>query len=214
MRIFAPPCYYENMMGNEKQNHKKPHNRQYERSERAMQSAILKLLKRHRGRITARQVAKAAGLSRQTIYNHHPNINQAISNNEEALLLEFSSGLDDQLKLLSRTTASHNGRIFYAILIFMARHKEVFCQICADHNNQGLLYKVVEAAYPRLEIAWLPIGLPAPEAGSERVEAYIHKSVGIIRRWGKETHCDVRRGGRCVDSLLQATTEAARSRAI
>lgn len=203
-----------NMMGIEKQNCKTPHNRRYERSERAMQSAILKILKRHRGRITARQVAKAAGLSRQTIYNHHPNINQAISNNEETLLQEFSSGLDDQLKLLSRTTANPNGRIFYAILIFMARHKEIFCQICADRNNQGLLYKIVEAAYPRLEITWLPIGVPAPEAGSERVEAYIHKSVGIIRRWGKETHCDVRRGSRCVDSLLYATENAAQSRLV
>ena len=202
------------MMGIEKQNRKTPHNRRYERSECAMQSAILKLLKRHRGRITARQVAKAAGLSRQTIYNHHPNINQAIINNEEVLVEEFSSGLDDQLKLLSRTTANPNGRIFYAILIFMTRHKENFCQICTDRNNQGLLYKIVEAAYPRLEITWLPMGVPAPEAGSERVEAYIHKCVGIIRRWGDDTHCDVRRGDRCVNSLLRTTEDLARGRSI
>lgn len=202
------------MMGIEKHSHKNPHNRRYEHNERAMQSAILKLLKRHRGRITARQVAKAAGLSRQTIYNHHPNINQAIVNNEEALIEEFSSGLDDQLRLLSRTTASPNGRIFYAILIFMTQHKEVFCSICADRNNQELLYKIVEAVYPKLEITWLPIGVPAPEAGNERVEAYIHKCVGIIRRWGEATHCDVRRGGRYVDSLLRTTEDLARGRPI
>lgn len=199
-----------NMMGIEKHSHKNPHNRRYEHSERAMQSAILKLLKRHRGRITAQQVAKAAGLSRQTIYNHHSSINQAIINNEAALLQEFSSGLDDQLRLLSHTTANPNGRIFYAILIFITRHKEAFCPICADRNNQGLLYKIVEAAYPRLEITWLPIGVPAPEEGSERVEAYIHKLVGIIRRWGVDTHCDVRWGGRCVDSLLRTTEDLAR----
>ncbi len=203
-----------NMMGIEKQNRKNPHNRRYERSERALQSAILKLLKRHRGRLTARQVAKAAGLSRQTIYNHHPNINQAIINNEEALVEEFSSGLDDQLRLLSRTTANPNGRIFYAILIFMTRHKEVFCPICVDRNNQGLLYKIVEVVYPSLEITWLPIGVPAPEAGSERVETYIHKCVGVIRRWGEATHCDVRRGGRCVDSLLRTTEYLAQGRPI
>ena len=202
------------MMGIKKHSHKNRHNRRYEHSERAMQSAILKLLKRHRGRLTARQVAKAAGLSRQTIYNHHPNINQAIINNEETLVEEFSSGLDDQLRLLSRTTANPNGRIFYAILIFMTRHKEIFCEICTDHNNQGLLYKIIEVAYPRLEITWLPIGVPAPEAGNERVEAYIHKCVGVIRRWGEATHCDVRRGGRCVDSLLRATEDLARGRPI
>ena len=120
------------MMGIEKHSRKNPHNRRYEHSERAMQSAILKLLKRHRGRITAWQVAKAAGLSRQTIYNHHPNINQAIINNEEALVEEFLSGLDDRLRLLSRTTANPNGRIFYAILIFITQHKEVFCTICVS----------------------------------------------------------------------------------
>lgn len=201
-----------NMMGIEKQNRKNPHNRRYEHSERAMQSAILKLLKRHRGRLTARQVAKAAGLSRQTLYNHHPNINQAIINNEEALVEEFSSGLDEQLRLLSRITASSNGRIFYAILIFMSRNKEVFSPVCSDRNNQGLLYKIVEAVYPRLEITWLPIGMPAPEVGSERVEAYIHKCVGIIRRWGEGTHCDVRLGGKYIDSLLRATADAARNR--
>lgn len=201
-----------NMMGIKKHSHKNPHNRRYEHSERAMQSAILKLLKHHRGRITAQQVAKAAGLSRQTIYNHHSGINQAIINNEAALLQEFSSGLDDQLRLLSHTTANPNGRIFYAILIFMTRNKEVFCPICADHNNQGLLYKIVEAAYPRLEITWLPVGVPAPEANSERAEAYVHKLVGIIRRWGMDTHCDIRRGGRCVDSLLRATAEVAKNR--
>ena len=37
------------------------HNRQYERSERAIQKTILKLMVIYRGRITARQVAKAAG---------------------------------------------------------------------------------------------------------------------------------------------------------
>ena len=202
------------MIGIEKHSRKNPHNRRYEHSERAMQSAILKLLKRHRGRITAWQVAKAAGLSRQTIYNHHPNINQAIINNEEALVEEFLSGLDDRLRLLSRTTANPNGRIFYAILIFITQHKEVFCTICADLNNQGLLYKIMEAAYPRLEITWMPIGVPAPEAGSKRVEAYIHKCVGIIRRWGEDTHCDIRRGGRCVDSLLRTTEDLARGRSI
>ena len=172
------------------------HNRRYERSERAIQKAILNLMGAYRGRITARQVAKSAGLTRQTIYNHHPNINQA----------------DQQIEKLSKVTTDTNGRIFYAIMIFMARHDDVFFPVCTNINNQGLLYQIVEVAYPRLEISWLPVGLPAPCAGSERVESYLHKSVGIIRRWGKNTHCDVRRGGRYINSLLRATEDAARNR--
>ena len=146
------------------------------------------------------------------IYNHHPNINQAIVNNEKALLQKFSSGLDQQIEKLSKVTTDTNGRIFYAIMIFMARHDDVFFPVCTNINNQGLLYQIVEAAYPRLEISWLPVGPPAPCAGSERVESYLHKSVGIIRRWGKNTHCDVRRGGRYINSLLRATEDAARNR--
>ena len=188
------------------------HNRQYERSERAIQNAILTLMEVYRGRITARQVAKAAGLSRQTIYNHHSNINQAIVNNEKALLQKFSSGLDQQIERLSKVTTDTNGRIFYAIMIFMARHDDVFFPVCTNINNQGLLYQIVEAAYPKLEISWLPVGPPAPCAGSERVESYLHKSVGIIRRWGQRTHCDVRRGGRYINSLLRATEDAAQNR--
>lgn len=188
------------------------HNSRYEHNERAIYNAILILMGAYRGRITARQVAKSAGLARQTIYNHHPNINQAIVNNEKALLQKFSSGLDQQIEKLSKVTTDTNGRIFYAIMIFMARHDDVFFPVCANINNQGLLYQIVEAAYPKLEISWLPVGPPAPCAGSERVESYLHKSVGIIRRWGKNTHCDVRRGERYINSLLRATEDAAQNR--
>ena len=185
-------------MGKNVRSRRVHHNSRYEHNERAIYNAILILMGAYRGRITARQVAKSAGLTRQTIYNHHPNINQAIVNNEKALLQKFSSGLDQQIEKLSKVTTDKNGRIFYAIMIFMARHDDVFFPVCANINNQGLLYQIVEVAYPRLEISWLPVGLPAPCAGSERVESYLHKSVGIIRRWGKNTHCDVRRGGRYI----------------
>ena len=208
-------------MGKNVRSRKVHHNSRYEHNERAIYNAILILMGAYRGRITARQVAKSAGLTRQTIYNHHPNINQAIVNNEKALLQKFSSGLDQQIEKLSKVTTDKNGRIFYAIMIFMARHDimifmarhdDVFFPVCTNINNQGLLYQIVEAAYPRLEISWLPVGLPAPCAGSERVESYLHKSVGIICRWGKVTHCDVRRGGRYINSLLRATEDATRNR--
>ena len=191
---------------------KAPHNRRYDRSERAIHKAILKLLGAYRGRLTARQVAKAAGLSRQTIYNHHPNINQAIVNNENALLEAFAAELDTQIEKLSNVVADTNGRIFYALLIFMAQRGEVFCPICTDLNNQGLLYQLMELVYPKLEIIWLPVGMPAPSVGSERVEAYLDRSVGIIRRWGKATNCDIKRSNRYINSLLRATSEAARNR--
>ena len=129
--------------------HKPPaHNQQYARNEREIQAAIRKLLKTYRGRITARQVAKAAGLTRQTVYNHHPNINRAIAENEHSLLTEFSITLEGQANRLQRVIKDANGRLFFSLLVFIAKHKETFGPICADVNNQGLLHSMVEAVYP------------------------------------------------------------------
>lgn len=199
-------------MKNTTKTHNTKHNRKYEKSERAIQSAILKLLKTHRGRITAKQVAKVAGVSRQTIYNHHPNINQAITNNEAALLAEFSAELDTQIKKLSNLLPDRNGRIFYAVLIFMARHRELFCPICSDANNHGLLFRIMESALSKLEVVWLPVGTPAPEPGSERISSYLDQCVGVLCRWGARTSCDVARGDRCVNTLLRTTADAVQNR--
>ncbi len=187
------------------------HNRMYEQTESAIQQTILKLLKSHRGRITAKQVAKMAGLTRQTIYNHHPNINQAIINNENVLIQEFSFELEKQLDKLSNIVNDHNGRIFYAMLIFMSRHREIFCPICSDFNNQELLYRMIDILYPKLDIAWLPKGTPAPNPDSERVETYQNICVGIIRRWGKLTNCNVKKSGQYVNQLIRATANIAQN---
>lgn len=188
------------------------HNQRYVRSELVIYKAVLKLLKRQRGRITVRQIAKETGLSRQTLYNHHPNINQAIIESEDVLLEEFTAELDTQVEKLSNIMPDANWRIFYATLIFMARRGDIFCPICTDINNQGLLYRVVEAAFPRLQIDWLPKNIPAPAVGSERVDIFIRMMVEVIARWGAATRCDIRKANRYVNRLLRITEDAERNR--
>ena len=188
------------------------HNKQYERNERAIQSAIRKLLKTCRGRITARQVAKVAGLTRQTIYNHHPNINRAISEDEHSLLTEFSITLDGQAEKLRRSMTDANGRLFFSLLVFMAKHKETFGLICADVDNQGLLYRMVEVVFPRLEVGWLPKRSPAPALGSERASMVVCMVVNVVSRWGCETGCNVRRAGHYMARLQKIVDEAGRNR--
>ncbi len=122
-------------MGNKNRSKSCKHTRIYNETENKIQAAIRKLLRSHRGRITALKVAKVAKLTPQTIYNHHPNINQAIINNENTLVAEFSAGLDRQLGKLSNIIRDHNGRLFYALLIFMERHRGFFCPVCNDLNN-------------------------------------------------------------------------------
>ena len=188
------------------------HTKQYERNERAIQSAIRKLLKTYRGHITARQVAKAAGLTRQTVYNHHPNINRAISENEHSLLTEFSITLEGQAERLRKVIKDANGRLFFSLLVFIAKHKETFGPICADVNNQGLLHSMVETVYPRLEVGWLPKGSPAPALDSERASMLVCMVVNVVNRWGRETECNVRRAGHYMARLQKIVDEAGRNR--
>lgn len=159
-----------------------------------------------------RQIAKETGLSRQTLYNHHPNVNQAITESEDALLEEFAAELDIQVEKLSNIMPDANGRVFYAMLIFMARRGDIFCPICGDINNQGLLHRIVEATLPRLQIDWLPHNTPAPAVGSERVDIFMRMMVEVITRWGVATQCDIRKANRYVNRLLRITEDAERNR--
>ncbi len=199
-------------MGKKKHRRDLNHNRMYAATENKIQSAILKLLKKHRGRITARQVAEAAGLTSQTFYNHHPNINQAITGNEDILIKEFASGLDPQLAILAKILSDHNGRLFYAVIIFMAQRPDIFCPICDNINNQEILYRLLAVVYPRLRIDWLPKGYPAPSHESERVEHYLNVCVGILRHWGKSTCCNMKKANGYINSLLRVTANAAQNR--
>ena len=188
------------------------HNQRYNRSELKIYKTVLKLLKKQRGRITMRQIARETGLSRQTLYNHHPNVNQAITESEDALLAEFAVELDGQIKRLSSIMPDVNGRVFYATLIFMARRGDIFCPICADINNQGLLHRIVETAFSRLQINWLPKGTPAPAIGSERADLFMRMMVEVISKWGAATRCDIRKANRYINRLLRITEDAERNR--
>ena len=188
------------------------HNQQFMRNERAIQQAIRRLLRDCRGRITAGQVAKAAGLTRQTVYNHHPNINRAITDNEHSLLVEFSITLDGQAERLRKVIKDANGRYFFALLVFIAKHEETFGPICAEVDNQGLLYRMVERLYEKLEVDWLPKGSPAPALGSERAGMFIRMMVEVVSRWGCETGCNVRRANHCMERLQRIVDEAGRNR--
>lgn len=187
------------------------HNKRYARSELTIYKTVLKLLEKQRGRITMRQIAKEAGLSRQTLYNHHPDVNQTITESEDALLEEFAAELDTQVEKLSNIMPDANGRVFYAMLIFMARRGDIFYPICADINNQGLLHRIAEAVFSRLRIEWLPKGTPAPAIGSERADLFMRITVEVISKWGMTTRCDIRKANRYVNRLLRITEDAERN---
>ena len=185
------------------------HNTKYNRSETAIMRSIFSLLTKYRGHITAKQVAKVAGVARQTLYNHHRGVNQAIIENEATLLTEFIASLDEQINKLHMVD-SPNGRVFYALFIFMDHRRELFRPLCSDLNNQKLLHQMMEVIFSKLEIIWLPINLPAPTTDSERVQVYLNRCVHEIRKWGLATKCNVKKAGRYVHQLLVITETAGR----
>ena len=191
---------------------KRRSNRLFSRNEHKILYAFLRLLRFHYGYITAREIAEASGLSRQTIYNHHPNLDQAVMKCEEELLHDFSLELDIAIKKFSRMIPDRNKRIFYYTLIFMDRYSDIFSLVCADINNQGLLHQVVREVYPRLQLQWLPVGTPAPDILSERVSMYMRMLVEVISRWGIETHCNIRNADRYIERMMRVTEAAERNK--
>ena len=199
-------------MNNQKTKRKLNHNQRFIHNDHEIKKVIFWLNRKYRGRITARQIAKATGLTRQAVYNHCSSMKSAVADSEQSILADFSDELDLQVNTLRSVIPDTNVRLFYATLVFMARRPELFCSICADVNNQGLLYQMMEMIFPRLGIIWLPKGLPAPAPGSERADLLIRMLVGVLSKWGASTNCDIRKANRCIRRLLRATEDAAANR--
>ena len=187
------------------------HNRIYFRNERAIQKAVFSLIGRYRGRLTARQVAKAAGLAWRTVHRHCSDFDSVIAESEDAILSEFSACFDENLQKL-QLVRNQNARLFYAMMVYMAHRRDVFCPICSDLNNQGILYRMTESVYQRLEIVWLPKGSPTPALESEKAKMLMRIIVEVLCEWSASTNCNVRKANRFVRRMLQAVSDAAANR--
>lgn len=190
------------------QSKKAAHNRLYYKNKETLQKVILKLISLHRGRLTAKQITKAARLSRQTLYHHYPCIEKAPLIIEREILALFKSELHKQSTVLTKIIPDQNQRLFYSFALFMAQRREVFCPVCANKDNHSIIYKMMETLYPDLLITWLPVNAPRPEVGSEKANMFLTMCVEIICRWGSRTHCDIHKSRRYINRLLALASEA------
>lgn len=184
-------------------NKKIRHNQQFLKNETSIFITILKRHKRQRGRITVQQIAKDTGLARQTFYEHHHNINQAIRVGETSLIKDFKEYLSENMLVAN---ADSNRRLITVCFLFISQHKEVFCHICADSANQGIIYQILSVLYPKLQIKWLPANMPPPAMDSEPVDRFLRLAVGIICRWGKSEHCDFKKADRYIEQFIRLAT--------
>lgn len=172
--------------------------------------SVYRRKKYQRATIRIEDVAADAGVSRGTIYYHYGGLNEAVEAGEEKLLENFSKFLENQLSAPGYRGTSKNWRVFYALFLYIYRCKSVFYEICQRGADQRLLYQMMKQIFPALEIEWLPKGQPAPALGSERVDFYFRRAVGVICHWGLNTKCDFSKANQYIRQIIDLTNEAAK----
>lgn len=179
------------------------HNQQYKKNHTIIISAILKLMKQFRVRITCAQIARETGLTRGTIKNHGTDLNRLITEAETALLGRFMYTIG-RLSFNKRQLSSArkvNEACFMKLLLFLARRKRIFSLICSDDNNRELLRKMIAVLYEKLIIKWFPENESPPTVDSEPVKMFVAMAVEILTEWGRDTGCKIERSDDCLRRL-------------
>lgn len=187
------------------ENKQKSRNRRYYKRRTDIFANTLKLLGKHRGRVTIMQISKVAGFPRQVFYRYFKNINQAIADCERWLHQEYELRLDSIP--LRGTDATINRSYFTISFVFMAQNKDVFYQICSDMAIEDILYRMLKVLYPKLRLTWLPKGTPVPSIDSDRVDLYLRVLTGMICQWGKETNCDIDKAEPYIRRMVKFTVD-------
>lgn len=190
----------------------KNHNKGYWKSETKMLQVIFKALKHHRGRLSVATISKELGLSRQAFYTHHHNINEAITEGEDALMEEFAEYINEKCPPQKGDGHTSNRRLYTACFIFISQRKSIFRQIAADPGQQQLFFRMALVMYPRMVIEWLPLGSAAPAPDSEQVELFLWCVARLVSRWASKEHCDFAKTGRYLKTLLAVTEEVGRKK--
>lgn len=186
---------------------------QYKKAHLKIVKGILRLMPKFRVKVTTKQLSEETGLSPMTIRNHGKDLNRILSDEETALLGQFLFIADKLTLNEEEQTASRrrNKKYFNSLLIFIAKNRQEFVPICEDQNNWELLRNMVMVIYEDLSLAWFPVSDPAPRPESEAGEMFIIMAVQLIRRWGRETGCDVEKMG-IYEQKLQTLAEQMYSR--
>lgn len=187
------------------------HNRRFSSSDLTIFTTILDLFHLHPGRIEIKRIMKKSGMTRQSFYNHYHDVNQAINKNKQALLDDLLKDINLTIKdKVFGSPMDQNRKIFLTCFIFMSKRKDVFRRICKEPDSQYMVFNLMEAVYPTLNVVWLPAGSPPPIKGSELVNRYLIIATGIFCMWGQDGGCELKRMDRYLKKLLRLSSDASR----
>ena len=144
-------------------------NRLYQQNHIKIGKTILSLLPKQIGWLKIKSVMQKTKLSKQTINKHYSELGRAPILIQQNLLKEYNTEIEKQSAILTKYIPDTNRRLFYILMLFMSRNRQLFIPICNNNVNRDIIYKMVEKIYPDLEVVWMPQNAPRPELGDERV---------------------------------------------
>ena len=189
-------------------NNKAARNKTYERNHHNSIKALFELVCPGYGHVTWRAISKLAGISRQSLYKHFSDIDHIYRQGIDDILSEFDADFEKQAWKFSRMSSDINKCVLYMLFVFLNQQKDIFNLICGDLDHQSLLYQIIEDAFGRFDLKWLPLGSPAPDIKSEKIGICIRMLMGVVSQWGIDTGCDIEKADSYIDHAVRIVKAA------
>ena len=156
--------------------------------------AVVEIIRDHGGHVSWPEVAAKTGITLRTIQTHFKSTDPRTALRDEILKMldNVDTWLDAHDELNNRKSPMYNDIMITVLFSIMDRGSEFFSVACDDHRHDGVIYRVAERLFNHLNFDWLPHGIPAPDAKTDRGRMCIRMMQEVILKWGQVTGCDKR----------------------
>lgn len=171
------------------------------------QATTIKMLYENYGRVSVKDITKAAGKRKSIYYFHFKDIRDAMEQLDEAVIGELRNYLRGRR---FRGTANEiNRAVFMIVFDIMNQRSEVFYQLCLHDRQPELIFKILQILYWHIRFP-NDLQMEKPYTSDLHAEIFLCDLVCVFRKWGKETRCDINRTEPYMKELFALTAEAAR----
>ena len=173
---------------------KKMANKRYRETEYAIFHTFYRL----KDCYNANRIAKAAGISRTTLFRHHKRVQAISSDYEDFLIIIYARTIK---RFLCRDITLK--KLFFRTLIFIISNKLVITALIQD-GHQSVIKKMLEILKPRIIAEWHLSG-----DSDKMYSVYANSILGVIETWSKHGFTE-RSIGQVLSDILYLTSIAHR----
>lgn len=153
------------------------------------------LFSKNPAKVSAKQIIQLAKICRQTFYNHHNNVVDALNDTNKEMIKQFEELLHDvNNKYISN-------RQFYLCLIRFIYHNKEKVLNQDDCFNRMLLYELLSSLKPQLNLMYPNYGKAFTELADWIYKEHIS---AILFYWMKCERCNPDQMNACVCSIDRA----------